>query len=333
MVARQRPRDDRDASDVDTEGGRLMPLPEAQHVPIAFAARLSCSFPILLSALPLYAVDYTRTKAPEARWPLTRCWFSDGGISSNFPVHFFDGPMPSRPTFGINLRPFHPDYPPQADESRNVWMPRTNNQGQHERLYPAATGDGAVGGFIGMILDTMQNWRDNGTSRMAGYRDRIVHVHLTEQEGGLNLAMDDAAVARLAERGRCAGVLLAERYTKDLPGVDVSWDNQRWVRYRAFLSALQPLIRDAVEAYQNSRPPDRPYPELVERLEGELPRSYRWSADQRASAVETMTIMADLVARWTAAGPTAEFPLDGPSPTPALRMAPLGVAAAQPPSV
>jgi len=27
----------------------------------------------------------------------------DGGLTSNFPIHFFDAPLPGRPTFGINL--------------------------------------------------------------------------------------------------------------------------------------------------------------------------------------------------------------------------------------
>jgi hypothetical protein len=31
------------------------------------------------------------------------CWFSDGGISSNFPLHMFDAPLPRWPTFAINL--------------------------------------------------------------------------------------------------------------------------------------------------------------------------------------------------------------------------------------
>ena len=36
-------------------------------------------------------------------------WFSDGGIASNFPIHFFDSWLPDRPTFGITLQ-YLPDY-------------------------------------------------------------------------------------------------------------------------------------------------------------------------------------------------------------------------------
>jgi predicted acylesterase/phospholipase RssA len=34
---------------------------------------------------------------------LQQNWFSDGGIASNFPIHFFDAWLPRRPTFGVNL--------------------------------------------------------------------------------------------------------------------------------------------------------------------------------------------------------------------------------------
>jgi hypothetical protein len=37
---------------------------------------------------------------------LQRNWFSDGGICSNFPIHFFDTWLPQRPTFGIKLTSF-----------------------------------------------------------------------------------------------------------------------------------------------------------------------------------------------------------------------------------
>ena len=49
--------------------------------------------------VPLYAVDY---HAPDA--PMKKVWFSDGGITSNFPIHRFDALFPRWPTFGITLR-------------------------------------------------------------------------------------------------------------------------------------------------------------------------------------------------------------------------------------
>ena len=83
-------------------------LPPARDLPIAFCARLSLSFPVLFSAVPLYSLPL---RAPDRRpGPATirsehlqLNWFSDGGICSNFPVHFFDRWLPRRPTFGITL--------------------------------------------------------------------------------------------------------------------------------------------------------------------------------------------------------------------------------------
>jgi len=80
------------------------PIPKPADLPILLGARTSLSFPVLLSAVPLYAANFER--APEnGKYPLERCWFSDGGLTSNFPIHFFDAPLPGRPTFGINLVP------------------------------------------------------------------------------------------------------------------------------------------------------------------------------------------------------------------------------------
>jgi hypothetical protein len=61
------------------------PLPDPRDMPVVVAVRMSLSFPILLSAIPLYAVDWSRD--PSGKRP-ERCWFSDGGICSNFPIYF-----------------------------------------------------------------------------------------------------------------------------------------------------------------------------------------------------------------------------------------------------
>ncbi len=58
-------------------------FPNANDVPIIVAVRMSLSFPILLAAVPLYVRDKTYDQGPQ-RTKLRRCWFSDGGISSNF---------------------------------------------------------------------------------------------------------------------------------------------------------------------------------------------------------------------------------------------------------
>src|SRR2546426_11877014 len=66
-------------------------------LPIVVAARFSLSFPLLISANSLYSPH------PNTDILMTN-WFSDGGITSNFPVHFFDSWFPGRPTFGLDLQ-------------------------------------------------------------------------------------------------------------------------------------------------------------------------------------------------------------------------------------
>jgi predicted acylesterase/phospholipase RssA len=46
-------------------------------------------------------------------------WFSDGGITSNFPVHFFDNALPRWPTVSLDLG-IHPDDAPHQD----IWLPQ-----------------------------------------------------------------------------------------------------------------------------------------------------------------------------------------------------------------
>jgi len=95
------------------------PLPAAPDLPILLGARMSLSFPILLSAVPLYAANVTR-RNEQGKFELERCWFSDGRLTSNFPIHFFDAPLPSRPTFGINLVPENVAIGDTAEEKNSV---------------------------------------------------------------------------------------------------------------------------------------------------------------------------------------------------------------------
>jgi len=150
-------------------------LPKGDELPVAVAARLSMSFPLVFSSVPLYSLpQWVRerieddefklseepldvvptslgrlmdrdTPASKERYSISSAlqkakrwrsedrtyaprhedliphWFSDGGIASNFPIHFFDQWLPTSPTFGITLR-YLPDYlfaaTKDADEER-----------------------------------------------------------------------------------------------------------------------------------------------------------------------------------------------------------------------
>ena len=111
-------------------------LPEADDLPVVVAMRMSLSFPVLICAVPLYAAKHgalsERRKGRadgvavlEGPADLEKNWFSDGGISSNFPIHFFDDWLPGSPTFGINLRSMPPE---RSAPTRRVWR-RTRRPG------------------------------------------------------------------------------------------------------------------------------------------------------------------------------------------------------------
>jgi hypothetical protein len=130
---------------------------------------------------------------------ICRCWFSDGGISSNFPIYLFDGLLPLWPTFGINLEP-------KIDGRKTqIFPPKGYTEGYGERwnLFDDKNSSAAkFGGFFSTILSTMQNWNDNTLARMSGVRDRIVRVRLNENEGGLNLDMEEAIIRSIVTGSR-----------------------------------------------------------------------------------------------------------------------------------
>jgi predicted acylesterase/phospholipase RssA len=206
----------------------LYKLPPADTLPVIVAARISLSFPGLIGAVPLYAVDFA-AKEPKA----VRCWFSDGGITSNFPIHFFDSMWPSRPTFALDLRGYHPDYP----DSHVYYAEGKPRQ-------PRVKSIDSMAGFVSAILDTMQYWADNAQSVLPGYRDRVVEMHLNDVEGGMNLRMPDGVIAVLAEKGRQAAEALET----------FDFDQHRWIRYLISMGRLHDVVRSMDDLYLQTEP-------------------------------------------------------------------------------
>jgi hypothetical protein len=196
-------------------------------------ARLSLSFPVLLTAVKLYASDPS-----QPGHPMPHC-LSDGGIASNFPIHFFDGWLPGRPTFGLNLGPY-PNVRKDAslaptegsDEwaKADTWLPTSPAQSQFHRR----TRVNSLPKFIAQILDTMQNWRDTTQSELPGFWDRVCEIRQRDDEGGLNLTMPIATIERLMNKGKEAGGKLRR---------DFNWDQHQFTRYRMLMATLQHRLR------------------------------------------------------------------------------------------
>jgi predicted acylesterase/phospholipase RssA len=290
--------------------GHLVALPLPEKLPVIVAVRMSLSFPILLSAVPLYLIDFTRVRE-EDRKP-ERCWFSDGGISSNFPIHFFDPPLPGCPTFAIDLDGKHPDHP--AD----VFMPSKNGGGIREHWTrfeaPGARGVQRLLGFLGAIFDTIHNWSDNTQSRLPAYRDRIAHVQLEPGEGGLNLEMSKDLIERLTARGAKAGRMLRERFAEGHG--ELNWPNHRRVRLRSLLAAVEEMLEQLEAVCANPEPGDPQFESVIATLrEG----AYPWkSSAQELAALAMLT-------KLRALGRESRTPADrlspgSPRPRPELRI-------------
>jgi predicted acylesterase/phospholipase RssA len=294
----------------------IIALPEAADLPVIVGARMSLSFPVLLSAVPLYAVDFTLSRNIEAKKtgkPLLaeKCWFSDGGISSNFPINFFDNPLPRWPTFGINLKDPHPDHQTEAEM---VWLPTNNSAGSHEfwSRFDQGSAWERLFGFFGAIVAAMKDWHDNMQAKTPGYRDRIVHISCRPDEGGLNLTMPPDVIKTLTDRGKRAGEKLRDEF---------DFDNHMWVRYRSTMATLEDFSGAFDYAYRNPLPRNVPVWNYIRGTTVDAPiPGYPWSSNaQRAFAVQATADLASLAQQWKSSGQTFDPP---PRPEPSLRITP-----------
>jgi predicted acylesterase/phospholipase RssA len=285
-----------------SDGVQLKRLPKAEDLPVVVAARMSLSFPLLIAAVPLYAHNARDGASPHPE----RCWFSDGGITSNMPIHFFDSPVPRWPTFAIDLQALPPGVGPSKVEGEDVWLPTDNDDGIAEAWIGAADepGLGRSLKFFASIFRTAQNWVDNRQMKGIGYRDRIAHVRLAEDEGGMNLNMDATKIKRLGERGARAAATLAERFGPGPPDdVTLTWDNQRWLRFRAFLELLERRGELAWRGY-TAEGTGTPMGELNERPAA-TPPEYAWAdGAQSAFAVPASEDLVATFEDWEAGAPS-----------------------------
>ncbi len=325
-----------DPGDAAPLPAHLLPLPVGRALPVIVAVRMSLSFPYLFTLVPLHYPNYND---PERRYE--RVYFSDGGITSNLPIHFFDSPFPRWPTLAINLQ--YADTPgrygrPNVGDDK-VWLAASYADGVLELFHRFLGSDTALGqalGLGGAIFRSAQTWSDNSFLVLPGYRDRVAEVWLDPSEGGMNLDMPEEVIRGLIARGRSAGEQLAERFFSTPvaePGKPPppSWDGHRWARYRSNMSALSAYLRALRRSVDHPRPADRSLWDLLAALDA--PPNYRFGPTnsppaqaQRAAAERaTRDLMAFVAALDTAATCTdpGEAPFrpfcNGPRPEVALQ--------------
>jgi predicted acylesterase/phospholipase RssA len=196
-------------------------------LPVIVGTRMSLSFPGLICAVPLWAQGMSRGGP-------VRHWFSDGGISSNFPMHFFDTWLPSRPTFGLDLVPT-----PRAHGKREPVREPGDPVATATVAAPSGLGGEKVRRvaqinnlfeFLAQILDTTLNWRDTLLAELPGFSDRIRSVRLPEGTGGIRLTMTPEEIRDLAASGAIAGDSLLTTF---------DWDDHLFARFTLLMRQLQ----------------------------------------------------------------------------------------------
>ena len=325
----------------------LRPFPRFEALPILVATRMSLSFPFLISAVPLFAADFTlpanqnhsaavaewrrknpgRTAADAAvevspRRTFEKHWFSDGGLAANLPVHFFDSPLPTRPTFAIDLATFPAGRTrDRQDPSKNVYLPVRNLGGLHRRTadWEAKKPLSKLLSFAMSLVNTARVWVDERQLVMPGYRDRTVTVYLAADEGGLNLSMPKPVVDGLSESGQAAGRALKQRFAGPNPAEEpaAGWTNHRWLRFRSATGGLSEWLDAFDRAYPVPVAPTVSYDALLAGTTD--PPSYPMTQTRREAAAKRIKELRTLITDW-GAEPADAFTHKSPHPTPALRL-------------
>ena len=307
----------RDPPSTDPNAAQMIELPSPEDFPVLLAARMSLSFPVLFAGVPMWAINYD---PPLRERRFRRCWFSDGGLCSNFPMHLFDGLVPSWPTFGVDLEPLIPQRPDEF-----VYLPRHYSEGYGERWngFDDKPGGPAkrCGGFFIAMIQTMQNWNDNALSRMPGVRDRIARVRLTDSEGGLNLNMQADTIKNVTLHGVEAIDKLISAFDEPAAGHPQQargWDDQRWIRLSVLLKAVQEKSIGVAFALSHDLPHATHYDELIERAGREVMPGH----DHVLTPAEQQALR-DMLAALGALATARDKPLTfRPVPKPDLRVRP-----------
>jgi hypothetical protein len=195
-----------------------------------------------------------------------------------------------------------------------IFLPLDNKQGWRRSYQPMARKLALqeLGGFIFGLISIMQNWRDLLQSRAPGHRDRIVHISLTGDEGGMNLNMPQSILDGISRKGTEAGKAFE----------NFSFTNHYWIRWRNLASALQrytirvadsvssePKIPAYIEAYES---PATGVPE---------PPSYKFrSQDRQAEAEKLLDYLSTQGRKWKDS--EADLTTTAPRPLPQLQIGP-----------
>jgi predicted acylesterase/phospholipase RssA len=281
--------------------GQLHRFPPAHHLPVIVAARMSMSFPLLFRAIPVHVID--RVPNYAGHHPVVRCLLSDGGLTSNMPLHFFDGPIPRWPTFAIDLR----NVPEELANRKTPPLPRALAFMANAYAQDHAHIETNAGGIVALVLaiiETMRNWNDAVMLRVPGYKERTVQIALSGVEGGLNLNMDEHTRKVLVQRGYFAGVTVDQRFAPNGQSNE-HWIDLRTKRAHSFLAMAEGVANDYTAQRNYGYAPGPSEAEVVATLPDPAP--------------DFENVLAFAFAR---ASPALPVGTDAPKPRPELRTRP-----------
>jgi hypothetical protein len=202
-------------------------------------------------------------------------------------VHFFDSPLPTRPTFALDLAGFPADEgPDRHDPSRSVADPAPVNAPEPDTALDIST----LTGFFTALKDAAQNWRDNAQARLPGFRERVVHIRLAAGEGGLNLTMPADKITELSERGAYAGGRLLELFSGPADGPPQPtrhWNDSRFARYRVTMAVTERWLRGYRHGYRTD--PDRVTMPYVDRIRLGAEKPYKFPSQAMLAFAERAT--------------------------------------------
>jgi hypothetical protein len=284
-------------------------FPVDGDLPLIVAARMSLSFPILFSTVPLYRRDFPHEKGGPPI--MQRMLFSDGGLSSNFPVHFFDALLPNRPTFGISLEAFS-EYEPD----RRVHLPMDAGGG----MWLDCLEIGNLPNFLMSLVNAAKDWQDRLQSTLPGCRERIASAYLKDEEGGLNLTMTSDQIANLVDVGERAGGLMIGTPLSTFDEQPFDFDDHRWRRYLVAFARLEETLEQAAESWFNMRNSTREF--IADYMRA--PRSYHASPMQwRGDVFERFDALMKVVQNWNGVSLREQSEKWIPKPRTTMRITPV----------
>ena len=176
-------------------------------------------------------------------------------------------------------------YLPKADDPLYTeWVSLTEKKGNEETH--------SLFKFLWSIFTTAQNYRDNMQAMLPSYRERIVQIRLSDDEGGLNLAMSENTISSVMEKGKLAGELLTE----------FDFQVHQWVRFQVLMSQMEQYMEKTWRVAREH--PDKSgirlfdYPRLI--LTQSEENSYPYTRDTKwvQNANKRMRAMGDFIKEW-----------------------------------